>query len=94
MWFTVLIIGLAIGAGLLALVEWLRRRKIKVTWYEWLLGALGLLLVLFTIQNFTASFAEHEPQAGWTFLWLFGVPAVLLIAIACLLPYLRHHKTE
>ena len=52
-----LIIGLVIGDGLLALIPWLRNRKIMVTWYEWLIGTLGLLLLLFTIQNVVGSFA-------------------------------------
>ena len=89
MWF---IIALILGAGLLALVLWLRNRKIVVTWYEWLIGALGLLLLLFTIQNFVASFAEYEEYAAWTFLWMLGVPAIILLAIACLLPWWRHRK--
>jgi TRAP-type uncharacterized transport system fused permease subunit len=91
MWLT---IGLVIGAGLLALVIWMRRRKIPVAWYDWLFGILGLLLLLFTIQNFTASFAEYEPHAAWNFLWVFGIPAILLITIAFLLPWLRYRKTE
>lgn len=58
------LIGLVIGAGLLALVPWLRSRRIVVTWYEWLIGAIGLLLLLFTIHDFFASFAEHEEYAA------------------------------
>ena len=87
-----LIIGLVIGAVLLALALWLRSRRIVVTWYEWLIGVIGLLLLLFTIQNFAASFAEYEEFAAWTFLWIFGLPAVILLAIACLLPWWRHRK--
>ena len=88
-WF---IVGLVIGAGLLALVLWLRSRRIGVTWYEWLVGAIGLLLLLFAIQNFTASFAEHEPTAAWRFLLVFGLPSVILLAIACLLPWWRYRQ--
>jgi uncharacterized membrane protein len=87
MWF---LIGLIIGAGLLALALWLRSRGIAVRWYEWLIGAIGLLLLLFTIQNFSASFAEYEEFAAWTFLWVFGLPSVILLTIACLLPWRRH----
>ena len=91
MWF---IIALILSTGLLALVLWLRNRKIVVTWYEWLIGALGLGLLLFAIQNFSASFAEYEEFAAWTFLWVFGMPAVILPAIACLLPWRRHRKVS
>jgi len=89
MWF---LIALILGAGLLALVLWLRSRKIVVKWYEWLSGAIGLGLLLFTIQNFVASFAEMEPIAPWMFLLVFGLPAIISLAIACLLPWRRHRK--
>ena len=87
-----LIIGLVFGAGLLMLVLWLRKREIRVKWYEWIICALGLLLLLFTIQNFTASFAEYEGHAAWTFLWIFGLPAIVLIGIALMLPWLRYRR--
>jgi len=89
MWF---IIGLVICIGLLTLVLWLRRRKIKVTWYERLIGILGLLLLLFTIQNFIASFSEHEEFAAWNFLWILGLPAITLILVACILPWFRYRR--
>lgn len=91
MWF---LIGLIIGAGLLTLALWLRSRRIVVRWYEWLIGAIGLGLLLFTIQNFVASFAEYEEFAAWTFLWVFGLPTVILLAVATFLPWRRHRKVS
>jgi len=64
MWF---IIGFILGAGLLTLVLLLRARNIAVKWYEWLTGAIGLMLLLFTIQNFSGSFTEYEEFVAWTF---------------------------
>lgn len=90
MWF---IIGLILGAVLLALVLLLRTRKIAVKWYEWLIGALGLILLLFTIQNFSGSLVEHEEFAAWTFLWLSGVPSIILICVSIFLPWRRYFKT-
>lgn len=86
MWF---IIGLIIGASLLTLVLWVRSRKIAVKRYDWLVGASGLGLLLFAIQNFTASFAEHEGVAAWNFLWMFGAPALILLAVFFLLLWYR-----
>ncbi len=77
-----LIIGLIVGAAVLALVLWLRNRDIKVSWYEWLIGALGLLLLMFTIQNFAGSLAELESTAASMFLLVTGLPAIILLAIA------------
>ncbi|MBA7468401.1 hypothetical protein ES707_03650 [subsurface metagenome] len=87
MWF---IIGLVAGATLLALVPWLRSRDIKVTWYEWLIGVIGLALLLFTIQNFVGSFAELEPTAAWMFLLVTGLPALILLTVAWQLAWRRH----
>ena len=85
-----LIIGLVVGAVLLALVAWLRSRDIKVTWYEWLIGVIGLLLLLFTIQNFAGSFIELEPTAAYMFLLVTGLPALILLVIAWQLAWRRH----
>jgi len=87
MWF---IIGIVLGAALLALVAWLRGRDIKVTWYEWLIGVVGLLLLIFTIQNFAGSFIELEPTAAWMFLLVTGLPALILLAVAWQLARRRH----
>jgi len=91
MWF---IIGLILGVGLLVLILFLRTRKITVKWYEWLICAVGLLLLLFTIQNFSGSLAEHEEFAAWTFLWLSGVPSIILICISILLPWRSYSRTN
>ncbi len=79
MWF---IIGIVLGAALLALALWLKGRDIKVTWYEWLIGVIGLLLLLFTIQNFAGSFIELEPTAAYMFLLVTGLPALILLAVS------------
>ena len=76
-----LIIGLVIGAAVLALALFLRGRNISMTWYEWLIGAVGLLLLLFTVQNFFGSLAELEPTAANLFLLVTGLPALVLMAV-------------
>lgn len=78
MWF---FFGIAIGGAVLALLLWLRNHNIMVKWYEWLIGALGLLMVLMAINLFAGSQAEHYPGASWLGLLMFGVPALILLAI-------------
>ena len=87
MWF---IIGIVLGAILLGLLIWLRSKDIKVTWYEWLIGIVGLLLLLFTIQNFFGSFAELEPTAAWMFWLVTGLPAIILLGVAWQLAWRRN----
>ena len=77
-----LIIGLVAGAAVLWLVIWMRSKDIAVKWYEGLIGALGLLLLLFTIQNFFGSLAELESTAANMFLLVSGLPAIILLAVA------------
>ena len=79
MWF---IAALVIGAALTTLFFWLRSRDIKVAWYEWLIGAIGLLLLLFAIQNFIGAGLEAESDVGSKFLGMVGVPALVLMALA------------
>lgn len=88
-----LLIGLVLGAALIALILWLLSKKIVVKWYEWLIGILGLLLLLLMIQNIAGSIREMETVAAWQFLWLIGVPALILLALAYWLPWRRHRKT-
>lgn len=76
-----LIIGLVIGLGAWALTAWTRARKLSVEWYAWVLIALAVVFVLLAYQNYTATFAELEPQAGPFMLVSFGLPA-LVCAVA------------
>jgi hypothetical protein len=77
-----LIIGLVAGAAILGLVVWMRGKDIAIKWYEGLIGALGLVLLLFTIQNFAGSLAELESTAANMFLLVTGLPALILLAVA------------
>jgi hypothetical protein len=76
-----LIIGLVVGIGILALVLWLRNRDITVRWYEWLVGALGALLLLASVQHLIGSLSERYPTAGMFGLAVFGIPALILLAV-------------
>ncbi|GAI96456.1 putative reductive dehalogenase anchoring protein (rdhB) [marine sediment metagenome] len=89
LWF---ILGGVVAAGLLALVLWLRSKSIEVKWYDRLMGALGLLLLIFTVQNFYTSFIELVPQAAWMFLLVTGLPSVILLVIPIQL-VLRRRRT-
>jgi hypothetical protein len=89
-----LLIGLVIGAGVATLILWLRSRKIILKWYEWLIGAVGIGILFYMIRNVNGSLADNEARAAVTFLWLFGAPAIVLLAIAWLLPWRRHRKAR
>jgi len=78
------LLGLLLGILGFAMVKWLRSRDMKVTWYDWLIGIIGLAMLIFTFQNFYSSFMEDEAFAGWMFLLFPGLLAVVLMGIVAL----------
>ena len=89
MWVMGIILGIGVGAGILAFVFWSRNNKVQAKWYEWVIGIIGLLLVLFAIQNFYGSIIEKEPEAANMYLLLNGLPGIVLGAIAAALIWRR-----
>ena len=90
MWF---IIALIVGAALAALVLLLRNQNIRVSWYEWVIGIVGLLVLLFTIQTYIGFSAESANDAAATALWLMGIPAIVLVGVAAFLAWRRNRAT-
>ena len=84
-----LIIGLILGVAFAALFWFLSKNNFSLKWYEWLLGVIGLILLILTIQNFAGSFAEWEPRAAWIFLLVVGLPAAILLALPAVLAWRR-----
>ena len=87
-----LVVALILGFAVTALVFWMRSKGIKMTWYEWLIGIVGLLLVLFAAQNFLEVTDELNPTAASRFLLFVGLPGLILMVIAWQLT-LRSNKT-
>ena len=82
MWFlAALILGAVIGGLLL----WMRNRNMSLTWYEWVIGVIGLLMVLFGVQNYFASVSEVELNAAPLYLLIVALPGLVLLVVAGLL---------
>ena len=86
-----LVAGLIVGALVVWLVYFMKSKNMAFTWYEWVIGVIGLALLLFTIQNFFGSQAELESKAASMFLLVTGLPAVILLVITGVLA--TRHKT-
>ena len=82
-----LVLGVVVGIGF-----FLAATKMKLTWYEWVLAVLGIILVLFAIQNYSASQVELESRAAGFLLLIFGLPGVILAALGFVLPFMRSKK--
>lgn len=91
--FFPLIAGFIFGAALLWLIPWMRNKGIKTTWYDWVIGVTGILLLLFTIQNIQGSIVEFQPGVGYMFLLVTGLPALILLIVAWQLIARRERAT-
>jgi uncharacterized membrane protein len=76
-----MIIGAILAVLLFALVIWLRRGGYTLKWFDWILGIIGVALLLFTLENFLGSFDEEVPQAAWMFLVVTGIPTLVIFGI-------------
>ena len=77
-WF---IYGLILGAGGMALRNWIVAENIAVGWYAWPLMLLALALGTWAVHNYFASKAELEPKAARMGLLFMGLPALLLSGV-------------
>ena len=87
-----LLVGVIVGALLIWLGIALNNARKQGTWYEWLIGLIGVALLLFTIQNYFGSQAELEPKAANMFLLVTGLPSIILLLVAWQL-WARRRKT-
>lgn len=79
--FMFLLFGVAIGIiGTLSFQA--VRGGTKISWYEWILGVLGVGLVIIAIWHLFASIAELETQGGLIGAAVVGLPGILLLIIA------------
>ncbi len=74
-----LILGILIGA---LVVFGARSRQIQLAWLDWVLIAVGVVFFLLAIANYSGSMEELEPRAAMFLLASFGIPALILFAIA------------
>ncbi|MFP3854603.1 MAG: dehalogenase [Anaerolineales bacterium] len=92
-WLLWLVIGMALGGGIAAVLYELAKREIEIRWYEGLLGFLALVALVLGIQTFIGSYAEYEPQAAWMSLLFTLLPAVVFVAAAARLVQTRRAKS-
>lgn len=70
-----------LGAAVVGLVLWLRNKGIAMKWFDWLIGALGAVLLLAAAQHLFGSLREDYSQSGLLGLAVFGLPGLILLAL-------------
>ena len=78
-WF---FMGAIVSGAIVWLVTWTRKNDIKIAWYAWLLGTIGVFLLAFAFQNVWAAIAEYEYRAPRFYLLIVGLPGLLLLLIS------------
>ena len=91
MWF---IIGIICAAVFFLAFTLLKKNNINVAWWEWLLAAIAVLFLIFAINWMGEAYAENEPKAAITFLWTFGLAAIVFGAAAGVSYFLRNKPKE
>ncbi|ACZ62481.1 dehalogenase [Dehalococcoides mccartyi] len=77
-----ILIGVVVTAGLFGVISWLRKNNVKVNWYEWLIGILGLGLLLLAVQHLLGAMTELFFYAAWMGFAIIGIPALILLVVA------------
>ncbi len=81
-----LIIGVILG--LLAAFVFVQSRagKLRVRWYQLVLGVVAAVFILLAIQNYFALQDELEPKLATFTMMAFGLPGVVSAALIWLIP--------
>ena len=72
-----IIIGAVFMAGFLFLVEFSRKKKIHLKWWQWLLTILEFIYACFVIQMIVSFLSEESPKAALVMGLIFGFIAVI-----------------
>jgi len=80
-WLWYVLTGFVMGGGSVFFVTKLNAMGTKLLWYEWILGGLSMLIFMFMVQIFIASFKEFKPRAAWMTIVFMGFPIILIGAV-------------
>ena len=82
MWeFMFFMFGLVLGVVGMLLFQ-VVRRGVVISWYEWLIGAIGVVLLYLGVWHFFGALRELEPTAGWLGLAVIALPGIILLVVA------------
>jgi len=72
-----IIVGALLMAILLILVDFTRRKKLQILWWQWLITILGFIYTGFVLQMIISFLSEGSPQAALIMGLIFGFIAVI-----------------
>ena len=86
MWLTIFILGGIVAALVMAL----RAKGVSVKWYEYLIAAVALGLGVGAVQHAVSASAVGYGTSAMMGGLIFGLPAIILLAVAWQLVARRH----
>jgi hypothetical protein len=90
MWFFT---GMLFAIFIITLYLCSRKFKIAIKWYESVVAILSLPIIFFGLQNYMAARAEHwSSGTPLTFIMIFIVPGVTLLALVLFLVFWRYFR--
>ncbi len=73
------IFGVLIGVAGSIMVYRAKEKNQKIYWFVWVFYFLGAISLLLAFDTFRNSFLEHEAQAAWMGLGMFGGIGIIVI---------------
>jgi len=76
-----LIIGILVTAGFFLLLNKLRQREIKLTWWQWIAVVIGFLYVIFVLEVIVGFISEGVPRGALVNGMLTGIPGLIYVTL-------------
>jgi hypothetical protein len=76
-----LLVGALAMAAILLTVEYARRGKIYLAWWQWLLSVLTVIYAMFVVLLVIEFLKEGATQAALVMSLIMGVPAVIFVVL-------------
>jgi hypothetical protein len=72
-----IIIGAFLMAGFLFLIDYVRRHKLHIAWWKWIITILGFFYVLFILEMIVSFLSEGAEKAALVMGTILGLIAVV-----------------
>ena len=84
-----LLVGAIVMAGLLGIISYARHRRLKVTWWQWLLTVSCFFYIVFVLEVIISFIAEGTPKGALVMGLVLGFLAVIWAVLLGRFVFLR-----
>ena len=76
-----LFIGAIVMAGLLGIFSYVKQKKLKVTWWQWVLTVLCFIYIVFVLEVIVSFIAEGTPKGALVMGLILGLAAIIWVVL-------------